>query len=569
MTESLKTLIAVAAAILLTLVAVLIRPQPPGMSPDDTINTDLFVEFEDPLAAKSLEVVQYNEELAEVQEFKVAEIDGLWSIPSHNNYPADAENKIRDAATILVDLKIMGVATDQASEHAMYGVVDPNKEEVEAGEEGVGMRIVMKDENGANLAELVVGKAVKGSDGQRFVRRPNQDRVYVVKISPDTLSTKFKDWIETDLLDINTWDIKQILIKDYSVQTAVTLRGPAITNYNQRMQMQLSLENSSDWNLDQLLEDRDGELIPAELLADEELNNDRLREAKDAFDDLEIVDVERKPAGLSKELRAETDFMENTDSLKSLFERGFYPVDLQQDGQLDLLCSDGEVLVRTDDGVEYVLRFGQIAGLQDGEEEGNLNRYLFVMARLWEDKFLELSEGAASEEPGEADSEATGESPEDAAAVPTDSEEPAADSEEPAADSEEPAADSEEPAADSEEPAAESETSAGSDASEGASDSAPDSPPITTASSSDEESSEKERELDERQEKLKKAEEKIAKLNDRFSDWYYIISEDVFKKIHLGRTDVIKTKEDSQEGFDVNTLQELEKGLGDDQSESE
>ena len=77
------------------------------------------------------------------------------------------------------------------------------------------------------------------------------------------------------------------------------------------------------------------------------------------------------------------------------------------------------------------------------------------------------------------------------------------------------------------------------------------------------------RELDERQEKLKKAEEKVAKLNDRFSDWYYIISEDVFKKIHLGRTDVIKTTEDSQEGFDVNTLQELEKGLGDEQSESE
>ena len=52
-------------------------------------------------------------------------------------------------------------------------------------------------------------------------------------------------------------------------------------------------------------------------------------------------------------------------------------------------------------------------------------------------------------------------------------------------------------------------------------------------------------------------------MNDRFANWYYIISEDVFKNIHLGRSDVIKTTEDSKEGFDVSTFRDLEGELED------
>ena len=47
-------------------------------------------------------------------------------------------------------------------------------------------------------------------------------------------------------------------------------------------------------------------------------------------------------------------------------------------------------------------------------------------------------------------------------------------------------------------------------------------------------------------------------MNDRFADWYYVISEDVFTKIHLGRSDVIKTSAESKEGFDVDTLRKLQ-----------
>jgi hypothetical protein len=490
MTDITKTGITVVVAAILASASIFNRTEPFGNPPNDEIGSFMFEDFQDPLSAKSLEVVRHNEDLAEIDQFKVSKIAGVWSIPSHKNYPADAENQVRDAATILTDLEILGIATDLASEHSLFGVVEPDPKKISAGDKGIGTLIVMQDSKGRNLAHLVVGKQVKGAEGQRFVRRPSQDRVYVVSLDPGRLSTKFEDWIETDLLDMNTWDIKQVVIKDYSVDTALTLNGPVISSYDQRMGMQVSLENNSDWKLDELLEYRAEELRPTELLEDEELNTDRLNDMKNAFDDLKIVDVDRKPKGLGGDLRAEQDFMKDGDGLSSLFDKGFYPVDLEQTGQLDLLCSDGEVSVRTEDGVEYVLRFGRVAGLEDNTAEStDLNRYLFVMARLRDDMFPAVQE---TPDPESATSE--------------------------------------------------SEAEAG-----GAEEST--------------ENTEEEREKDELQEKREKAEQKINELNDRFSDWYYIISEDVFKKIHLARADVIKTKDAVEAGTDIDSLRGLQKGL--------
>ena len=94
MIEMTKTLIVAIVALALGVAALIIKPKPVGIPSSDFINTTLFEKFEDPLTAKSLEVLRYNEDLAEIEQFKVAEIDGVWCIPSHNNYPADAENSL-------------------------------------------------------------------------------------------------------------------------------------------------------------------------------------------------------------------------------------------------------------------------------------------------------------------------------------------------------------------------------------------------------------------------------------------------------------------------------------------
>ena len=61
--------------------------------------------------------------------------------------------------------------------------------------------------------------------------------------------------------------------------------------------------------------------------------------------------------------------------------------------------------------------------------------------------------------------------------------------------------------------------------------------------------------------KLKDGQDKVKELNDRFADWYYIISDNVFKKIRLGRSDIIKMKQAEPETGAAQGFQGLPPGI--------
>ena len=121
---------------------------------------------------------------------------------------------------------------------------------------------------------------------------------------------------------------------------------------------------------------------------DEELNVAKLNELNPALDDLKIVDVRRKPAGLSADLKVPGDFAKQDDAaVLGLAEKGFFVAPLEPNGPVELFSNDGEFRIMMKDGVEYVLRFGDIAGSAATKKEGakktgGLNRYLLVMAQF-------------------------------------------------------------------------------------------------------------------------------------------------------------------------------------------
>ena len=41
---------------------------------------------------------------------------------------------------------------------------------------------------------------------------------------------------------------------------------------------------------------------------------------------------------------------------------------------------------------------------------------------------------------------------------------------------------------------------------------------------------------------IQQAKDRVKELNDRFADWYYVISDEVYRKIHLSRVDLVKAK---------------------------
>ncbi|MFM9115644.1 MAG: DUF4340 domain-containing protein [Planctomycetota bacterium] len=217
MNELNKSLCFMGCAIAAIAVAILLQPKDLGVAPDKSIGKPLFENFTDPLAAKSLEIVKVDSAQNQLSTFKVNQnSDGSWSIPSHGDYPADAENQLRDVATALVDLKVIDVVSDLREDHEYFGVQTPEKD-AKASQESMGVMVRMRDEKGNDLASLIVGKADKQKPDHRFVRNSNQERVFLVKIDPTKFTTKFGEWIEKDLLKLNALDVDQIRLRDYSV----------------------------------------------------------------------------------------------------------------------------------------------------------------------------------------------------------------------------------------------------------------------------------------------------------------------------------------------------------------
>ena len=530
MTESVKTLLFVAAAALSLVVAFVMGPTDVVQDFDALVGTRL--NRFDLDVAKRLKIVKFDKETVSTREFEVAETDGLWSIPSKQGYPADAAQQMADAATCLVDREVLRVAGKTANDHETLGVIDPGSSKLDSKAEGIGTRVTITDSNDTPLADMIIGKPVKDAVGQYYVRNIDQDVVYVIHLDPSKLSTKFEDWIEDDLLKLNPQDIGRIKIKDYSAELLPVFAGGRIqmqVQWDLRGEMTLDYDSQeSKWHA-KLLQEADAnkkDLNDYELAEDEELNEEALDDLRTALDDLLLVDVERKPAGLSAGLKGGNEFLKDRDAVDSLIARGFAPVPQSPDLPPEILSTEGEIVCTLQDGVEYVLRFGNLQVGEDGEAASNekvekeaksgdgINRYLFVMARFNEKAIgkPELAE-LPKEEPKEEKSN-------EADPPPTPGESASADGDpDPDADGD---------------PEADGDTEADQEA-------------LLAAHKMIKK--ENERRQNEYEENLQTGKDKVAELNERFGDWYYVISNDVYKKIHLGRSEVIQKKEtEAKEG---------------------
>jgi hypothetical protein len=269
-------------------------------------------------------------------------------------------------------------------------------------------------------------------------------------------------------------------------------------------------DKNATWSLEELTAfDKQGKAEDVALAATEELASGKLNDLRNALGDLKIVDVARKPAGLSGDLKAEAKFTEDREAVMSLAQRGFYPF-----ASGEILSSNGETLVGMKDGVEYLLRFGNGIAVSKAEADASKSaqgggdsatgRYLFVTARfnegLLEKPVLDpVPEApAADAAAAKAGESADGAKPEAAA---------------PGGDTKE------------DETADEAEAK---------------------AQAALEERRRVERENRRKQEdydsKVQAAQKRVRELNARFADWYYVVPDAEFVKIHLDRAAVIQQK---------------------------
>ena len=517
----------------------------------------LFADFDDPLAATSMRIVKYDEDTGAVRAFQVAQVNDLWSIPSHQNYPADARDHLAEAATAVMDLEILGEVSSRPGDHEMYGVLDPDAKDLSAGAVGVGTRVTMKGNKDNVLADLIIGKEVKDTPALRYVREPSRDQVYKVAVKTDKLSTKFGDWIEKDLLKLNAFDVRSVQLNDYSFLTS----GNRFSQVK-RSEMTFEYDDAkSAWKLANMVEFDEGKPVPGELKEDEEINSEKLNALKTALDDLQIVDVERKPKEL-KGLQFIEQVANDRESIVSLLTRGFFPI-ADRDDNLTLYSKEGEAICSMKDGVEYVLRFGSIAGGEnetaDGDKKGKpaaakLNRFLFVIAQFNPELIPKPNlEPLPSDDKADAEKPADKKDPDKKDTDKKDTDKKDSDR----ADAGKQTTDAKGKEGDKpDDKKADGEKTADEQAAE--EDAAERKKALAEKTAAVEK--ENKRKQDEYEEKIKKGQDHVKELNNRFADWYYIISDDTYHKIHLNRGDVVKDKEKKDAAPDSpDALKELEK----------
>jgi hypothetical protein len=366
MSELKKTLYLAGGAVVLALLAIATAPRPSTPDAFADRGEPFFPEFEDPNAASTLEVVEFEEETGSARAFKVANEKGRWTIPSHHDYPADGEDRLARTAAGVIGIQKDDFRSDNISDHEALGVVDPLDEGATA-LTGRGKRVTLRDDGGAVLADFIVGEQPEGRAGFRFVRIPGQKRVYAARMDVD-ISTRFGDWIEKDLLKLSRADVESVVIRDYSIDERTG-------RLDQRDVVTLNKDEGDAWRIDRMR-------------ASQEVDTTKMNPLLTALDDLKIVGVRPKPAGLSASLTRAPGARLTQADVQSLRSRGYY---FTYDGQL--VSNEGELQVQSKDGVLYTLRFGEVvygtgeavtAGADTSEAEGERgpgeNRYLFITA---------------------------------------------------------------------------------------------------------------------------------------------------------------------------------------------
>ena len=360
---------------------------------------------------------------------------------------------------------------------------------------GFGTLISITDEKN-NEFSLIIGEEVgenQSSDGTvgaalHLVRIPGEDAVFVAEIDVDTFTTEFTDWINDDLLDLDSIDVRQLSIHDYTSFK----RTESSLGITERLQVQIDWNvEEGIWSLAQMLEFLGNDQVPVEtvLNIDEELNADRLNTLQDAIDSLKISDVRRKPAGLGADLKINSRIFD-PESRVDLERRGFFLVNARDgSGDQELLCANGELHISTEQGIKYLLRFGSEVANDD-----EILRHMFVTTRL--DKQL-LPEPELVDLPD----------------VDPDDE--------------------------------------------------------LTQQAYDEVKRNNDLLIEDHAQRIKDAEERVEDLNSRFADWYYLISEYTYNRLHLSKTDLIAIKEGT-DPTGIDTFRDLEKqGLPERKAESE
>ncbi|MDA1014254.1 MAG: DUF4340 domain-containing protein [Planctomycetota bacterium] len=386
--ELIKTLAFAGIAVVVAVAAYFVdrASLPAEMKEFAKVGQRFFPDFDDPTKVKGLKVSAISES-GKPEEFIVEYKDDAWRITTHNDYPAEAAQRLARTARSVIGIERTAVVGHRENQWARFGVLDPTDPDLED-KTAAGSRVQLLDESGEPLVDYIIGKKVEGtgseetpddavhrpvrqeggSQTQYYVRAHGESETYRAYLNID-LSTKFADWIEPDLLKVKSNNIADLTIHNYSIEQKVeqVRNGPFIQEQTTPIKKVSEVSHLTKvdftWKLDGVNEDT------------EELETQKVQDLVDKISGFKIVGIRKKPSKNGKPI-INSDLALNQaafeglgqDEIRSLIvgvqrdleKRGFFVDPDSSDPRRPNLMSDqGELVAATKEGVVYHVYFGK------------------------------------------------------------------------------------------------------------------------------------------------------------------------------------------------------------------
>jgi len=166
--------------------------------------------------ANTIEVVNAEDHFSLVR-------DGArWVMPERDSYPVRPE-QVAGLDELLSGLVYLGARTADPDKHARLGLAEP-------GLDGGGVRITVRDAEGAVLADWIFGE-VRG--GALYLRHPDEDRTYAARVPEGTdaalLSRPADQWLDLDFIELGRSAIARVTIQPEDGRTYVLERPASVT----------------------------------------------------------------------------------------------------------------------------------------------------------------------------------------------------------------------------------------------------------------------------------------------------------------------------------------------------
>jgi hypothetical protein len=139
-------------------------------------------------------------------------VAGRWVVQERFGYPADF-SRLSDLVHKLMNAKVG--RTFQASQDALKRLQLLDPEQGNAKDEEKGTRVTFQDSKGKTLAQLVMGKVMKGGQGGmypegQYLKLNDRPNIFLVDKAFEGLEKSPSGWLKKDLIDVKAADVREI-----------------------------------------------------------------------------------------------------------------------------------------------------------------------------------------------------------------------------------------------------------------------------------------------------------------------------------------------------------------------